>query len=84
MKKHTNVQDYSTQDEAALSQHMKTEHQLQTVNDFNKCFSFTILELDPKNLDKCEQKWVNTLKTMQPYGLNIEHPCGVVDQLLKV
>ena len=71
-------------DEATLAQHLKEVHNLDTVELFNTCYTFSILEVDPQNLDRCEQKWVNNLKTMRPFGLNIEKPCGVVDSLLKL
>ena len=69
-------------DIAALADHLRDNHNLVNVDDFNNSYVFTILELDPSNLDKCEQKWVSRLVTMSPFGLNIEKPCGVSDSIL--
>ena len=69
-------------DVAALADHLRQEHELMLTDDFNKNYAFTILKLDPSNLDKCEQEWVSRLVTMKPFGLNIEKPCGVSDSVL--
>jgi hypothetical protein len=78
----TSVLQFARLDEATLFLHMKNEHNMKSVEQFNANYTFTILELDPKDLNKCEQKWVNLLNTMEPYGLNIEKPCGVANQLM--
>ena len=69
-------------DEAALANHLKEEHNMTTVQLFNLSYSFTILQIEPGDLDKCEQKWVSQLVTMQPFGLNIEKPRGVADSIM--
>lgn len=69
-------------DVAALADHLKEDHHLSTVDDFNNQYMFTILQLDPLQLDKCEQEWVSKLVTMRPFGLNIEKPCGVADSMM--
>ena len=69
-------------DDASLANHLKSQHFLSTVDDFNDNYCFTILQIDPSNLDKCEQEWVSRLVTMTPFGLNIEKPQGVSDSLL--
>ena len=48
----------------------------------NVNYSFTILEFDPPDLDKAEQKWASRLVTMEPFGLNIQKPCGVADKMI--
>ena len=68
-------------DEAALADHLKDEHAMATVALFNLSYSFTILQIEPGDLDQCEQKWVCQLVTMQPFGLNIEKPRGVADSI---
>ena len=40
-------------------------------SDFNKYFTFDILcTTSPENLRKCEQYYINKLKTLYPFGLN--------------
>ena len=78
-------------DEAALANHLMKEHNMKeqqnikgdikTSELFNKCYSFTILQDNPSDINKAEQVWVNRLVTMRPFGLNIEKPCGVSGQL---
>ena len=69
-------------DEAALSDHLKTAHSISSTELFNLTYSFTAVQLDPPNLERSEQTWVNRLVTMQPYGLNVEKPCGVTDSII--
>ena len=71
-------------DEAALSEHLKTHHQLATSTTelFNLNYSFTVVQINPSDLDKCEQFWVSRLGTMEPFGLNIEKPRGVADTII--
>ena len=42
------------------------------------------LKMNPRNLAKCEQKWMNQLVTLHPFGLNREKPCGVADSILNM
>ena len=69
-------------DEASLANHLKNIHGMNSVELFNVMYSFTILQMDPKDLDKAEQQWISQLVTMHPYGLNIEKPRGVADSLI--
>ena len=41
-------------------------------------YSFTILELGPRNIDFVGQKWAKRLMTMRPFGLNKEKPGGII------
>ena len=68
-------------DEASLANHLKSEHDIDSVELFNLMYSFTILQIDPPDLDKAEQNWISQLVTMYPYGLNIEKPRGVSCQI---
>ena len=65
-------------DEATLAEHLHNDHNLNSVGLFNSNFSFTILELGPRNIDFTDQKWANRLMTMRPFGLNQEKPGGVI------
>ena len=70
-------------DEAALCEHLKTHHQPATYTElFNINYSFTVVQINPPDLEKCEQLWVSRLVTMEPFGLNIEKPQGVADSII--
>ena len=60
---------------------MKEVHSLHSVDLFNSNYSFTVLEVSPRNLDQAEQKWTNKLMTLQPFGLNKEKPGGVLSSI---
>ena len=52
-------QKFVNEDEAALSDHLKVEHQLLTSTDFNKHYQFSVLEFcTPKKLDSSELEWI--------------------------
>ena len=65
--------------EATLAEHLHNDHNLNSVDLFISNYSFTILELGPRNIDFAEIKWANRLMTMRPFGLNKEKPGGVID-----
>ena len=54
---------------------------LKALSNFNLNYSFTIVELSPRDIDKAEQSWVSRLLTMRPFGLNKEKPGGVTDSV---
>jgi len=68
-------------DDAALAHHLKQDHNFDTISIrlFNVSYKFTILENNPHSLDKSEQRWVNRLVSMRPFGLNVEKPGGVTE-----
>ena len=70
---------FDDSDEATLAQHLKTDHNFDTIELFNLSYVFTILEISPHDLDKCEQKWISRLTTMAPFGLNKNKPGGITD-----
>jgi hypothetical protein len=80
----TIAEDDEESDDKALAEHLSSEHHLDTVAAFNLSYSFTILQINPRNLDKSEQKWVSRLVTLRPFGLNREKPCGVADSILNM
>ena len=64
-------EEENDKDEAALADHLKIKHSLSSTDDFYDGYIFTILPIDPLDLDKSEQQWVSKLVTMTPNGLNI-------------
>ena len=66
-------------DENSLAAHLKQEHNLTTPDDFNRSYKFTILKCvsDPGKLLFEEQKLINKLGTLRPYGLNFANPVNV-------
>ena len=70
---------YDDSDDAALAEHLHEVHGLDRVEHFNQNYEFTVLEINPRNLDAAEQRWVSRLVTMKPFGLNKEKPRGVAD-----
>ena len=57
-------------DDATLAEHLKLDHDFQSVELYNLGFNFTVLEVGPCNLDQSEQRWVSKLTTLKPFGLN--------------
>ena len=74
-----NLKDLDDTDDTALAHHLKQDHNFDTIKLFNLSYKFTILENNPHSLDKAEQRWVNRLVTMRPFGINVEKPGGVTE-----
>ena len=75
---------FRRKDEGALAEHLKAVHGLTTVEDFNRSYKFTILKSNVSNLDSVEQKWIDIMGTMHPFGLNLDKPCGVSASVLEL
>ena len=76
-------QNFQNDDEAALSEHLKTIHNLTSSDDFDMNNSFTVIQsADPRELESLELKWISDLKTMTPFGLNISKPFGIGENLI--
>ena len=75
--------DFINEDEAALSDHLKTVHNLSTSDDFDKNLEFTVIKFcDPKDLENSEFKSICDIKTSTPFGLNIAKPFGIGEKFL--
>ena len=72
---------FDESDDATLAEHLKLDHDFQSVELFNLGFNFTVLEVGSRNLDESEQRWVSKLTTLKPFGLNKEIPRGVTDSV---
>ena len=81
---HVGGNEFSESDECTLAEHLYLDHNFYSVDEFNSSYSFTVLELFPHNLDLSEQKWINRLVTMRPFGLNKARPLGISDPLQKM
>ena len=71
-------------DKEALAAHAKSYHDLSTVTEFNKCYSWDIYRNvhNPDLLLTEEQKHINELNTIYPFGLNISNPIGLKSFLI--
>ena len=56
---------------SALAEHLKLDHNLATVEEFNSNFKFTVLEDNPWNLDFSEQRWISRMVTMRSISWSI-------------
>ena len=74
-----NILDFVESDDTALAHHLKQDHNFDTIRLFNLSYKFTILENNPHSLDDAEQRWVNRIVCMRPFGLNVEKPGGVTE-----
>ena len=75
--------DFRNEDEAALSDHLKSVHNLVTSDDFDKNLQFTVVKAcDPRDLENSEFKFISDIKTMTPFGLNIAKPFGISENLV--
>lgn len=75
--------DFINEDEAALSDHLKSVHNLSTSDDFDKNLEFTVIKFcDPRDLENSEFKSICDMKTSSPFGLNIAKPFGLGEKFL--
>ena len=65
-------------DENTLAAHAYLVHNARTKSDFNSLYKFSVVRiLDPFNLTKGEQYFINLFKTRRPGGLNVDNPINL-------
>ena len=67
-----------------MAEHLALVHNSISSDVFNSNFSFSILEISPRELDIAEQKWVDKIVTMRLFGLNKEKPWDVTDSVISM
>ena len=74
---------FDEEDEASLAEHLKSVHGLTSTDGFDSTYQFTVLQLcEPNNLVDCENKWIECMKTLTPFGLNVSKPYGINEKLI--
>jgi hypothetical protein len=68
-------------DDATLAEHLHLCHHVMDSDSFNHSYSFTVLQIFPYDIDSCEQRWVDRLITLSPFGLNKVAPNEVSDSI---
>ena len=71
-------------DENCLAAHMVKDHSINDSDSFNDSYRFSILEhvSTPSVLLSREQFYINSLRTFQPFGLNLSDPIGLKARLV--
>ena len=69
---------YRKDDEYSLGLHLIEEHGCSEQSDFENSYSVFILNTcSPKTLEVNEHKFIHSLKTIKPHGLNAVDPFGI-------
>lgn len=69
--------DLKEKDKYSLATHLHQEHNITSPHSLDEQYSFTILEkCTPKSLDIKEHHWIQRLKSLSPFGLNLDSPLG--------
>jgi hypothetical protein len=68
-------------DDATLAEHLHLCHDVTDSDSFNHSYSFTVLQISSYDIDSCEQRWVDRLITLSPFGLNKVAPNWVSDSI---
>ena len=65
-------------DEYTLGIHLHDDHKIKDKLGFDNNFKFTILEnCSPKDLPKKEHMWIQKMRSIYPFGLNLNSPFGL-------
>ena len=69
--------DISEKDKYSLATHLHSEHNIISQSGLDDYYKFTILEkCTPKSLDVKEHLWIQKLKSLSPFGINLNSPLG--------
>ena len=72
-----NISDLTEKDQYTLATHLHDIHNIRTLSGLDDHYKFTILEkCSPRSLDVKEHLWIQKLKTLTPFGLNLSSPLG--------
>ena len=72
-----NNSDLSDKDRYSLAMHLHCDHNIISINGLDVHYKFTILEkCTPKSLDVNEHLWIQKMKSLTPFGLNLNSPLG--------
>ena len=72
-----NNADGDTNDRYSLAVHLHQEHNIVSVSGLDDYYTFTILEkCTPKSIDIREHFWIQKMKSLSPFGLNLNSPLG--------
>ena len=70
--------DSAENDEFSLGLHLFNDHNLTIRDDFNKYYTFSIVEnCNPSKLEVQEHKWIHKLNTIYPKGINRVNPFDI-------
>ena len=71
-------QKYILDDEYSLGIHLYNDHQISDIKGFDTYYKFTLLEnCSPRNLAIKEHLWIQKLRSLYPFGLNLVSPFGL-------
>ena len=83
MKKYMNNPQVADNDEGndkdrySLAIHLHREHGIQSIQGLDDYYEFTLLEkCTPKSIDLKEHTWIQRMKSLAPFGLNLNSPLG--------
>ena len=78
MAKGGDHQKYILDDEYSLGIHLYNDHQITDIKGFDTYYKFTLLEnCSPRNLAIKEHLWIQKLRSLYPFGLNLVSPFGL-------
>ena len=64
-------------DRYSLAIHLHREHNIVSIHGLDDHYSFTVLEkCTPKSIDVKEHTWIQRIKSLTPFGLNLNSPLG--------
>ena len=69
--------DTNNKDQYSLAVHLHRDHNIVLESGLDDYYTFTLLEkCTPKSIDLKEHLWIQKLKSLQPFGLNLNSPLG--------